>query len=110
MIACCGIECTNCDAFKATLTNDDALRVKLAAEWSTAFHADITPEQINCTGCKGTGVHFVHCESMCEIRRCAGQRGFDTCAACPDYVCATLKPVLDMVGQARETLERLRAR
>lgn len=110
MIACCGLECTTCDAYKATLTNDDALRVKVAAEWSTAFKADIKPEQIQCTGCKSTGVHFQYCESMCEIRKCAGKRGYDTCATCPDYACATLTPVLDMACQARENLERLRAR
>jgi hypothetical protein len=109
MIACCGLECTTCDAYKATATNDDALRVKVATEWSAAFKADIKPEQIQCTGCKGTGVHFLYCESMCEIRKCAGKRGFGTCAECPDYACATLQPVHDMACQAKENLERLRA-
>lgn len=50
-----------------------------------------------------------YCESMCEIRKCVGARGHDTCASCPDYACATLTPVFDMACQAKENLERLRA-
>ena len=109
MIACCGLDCTACDAFKATATNDDALRAKVAAEWSKAFHATLTADQIHCTGCHGTGVHFAYCESMCAIRKCATGRGYDTCAPCPDYACDHLAQVFGMAPQARENLERLRA-
>lgn len=28
LIACCGLDCENCDARKATVNNDDALRKK----------------------------------------------------------------------------------
>jgi hypothetical protein len=109
MIACCGLDCTACDAFRARLTNDDHLRAKVAADWSQAYRAALTADQINCTGCKGTGVHFQYCESMCEIRKCAARRDFDTCAECPDYPCPLLKPVHDLACHARENLERLRA-
>lgn len=30
LIACCGLDCENCDARKATVNNDDALRKKTA--------------------------------------------------------------------------------
>jgi hypothetical protein len=34
LIACCGLNCAACDARIATLTNDDALRVKTAERWN----------------------------------------------------------------------------
>ena len=34
LIACCGLDCENCDARIATVTNDDALREKTAKAWS----------------------------------------------------------------------------
>lgn len=32
LIACCGLDCENCDARKATVNNDDALRKKTAKQ------------------------------------------------------------------------------
>ena len=34
LIACCGIDCENCDVRIATITNDDELRKKTAQKWS----------------------------------------------------------------------------
>jgi hypothetical protein len=36
---------------------------------------------INCTGCTQEGVKFEHC-GHCEIRNCAKEKGFKTCADC----------------------------
>ena len=50
-IAVCGIDCTVCPTYKATMTNDNALREKTAAEWSKLYKAEIKPVDINCRGC-----------------------------------------------------------
>ena len=39
LIACCGLDCENCDARKATVNNDDALRKKTAKQWAEANDA-----------------------------------------------------------------------
>lgn len=52
LIACCGLDCEKCDARIATLADDNALREKTAALWSKLNGAQITPEMINCTGCR----------------------------------------------------------
>lgn len=81
LIACCGLDCTTCDAWKATLADDNALRAQTAEIWKVQFSADITPEMINCTGCREEGVKFSHC-AECEIRNCVKSKSFETCADC----------------------------
>ena len=55
MIAYCGLDCEKCEAYLAAVNDDQALRVKTAELWSKLNHASITPEQINCLGCRAGG-------------------------------------------------------
>ena len=55
LIGCCGLDCEKCDARIATLANDNALREKTAALWTKLNGVTITPEMINCTGCRMEG-------------------------------------------------------
>ena len=52
MIAYCGLDCEKCDAYLATINDDQALREKTAKLWSELNHAPILPEHINCQGCR----------------------------------------------------------
>ncbi len=107
LIACCGLDCETCDARIATLTNDDELRRTTAAKWAEMNNSPaITPETINCMGCRTDGVKFGWC-SMCEIRSCATGHGFGTCGECSEIdTCPTVKPILDNDPNARRNLER----
>ena len=71
MIAYCGLDCEKCDAYLATLRDDQALREKTAKAWSELNHVPILPEHINCLGCRADGIKTVFCDSLCEIRQCA---------------------------------------
>ena len=108
VIACCGINCVNCDARIATLANDDELRAQTAKKWSTQYNAaDITTEMINCTGCREAGVKFTHC-AECEIRNCATSKGFQTCAVCDQLeTCTILVNLHQFVPDALENLKSL---
>ena len=75
-IAYCGLDCEKCEARIATMNNDDALRQKVAKEWSVMNEVEITPEMINCTGCRVPGVKFPFCESMCPIKICSSEKKF----------------------------------
>ena len=108
MIGYCGLDCDKCEAFIATRDNDNALRVRVAEEWAKLYHAPIKPEHINCTGCKSAGVKTYYCDQLCEIKKCATRKSISTCAECPDYACAVLTHVLEMVPQAKRTLDGLR--
>ena len=80
--AYCGLDCEVCEARLATVNNDNDLRIKVAKEWSILNAAEITPEMINCSGCRIPGVKTVYCDSLCPIRQCAAARKMETCGSC----------------------------
>ena len=82
LIAHCGLDCEKCDARIATLNNDNALREKVAKLWSEMNGVEITPEMINCEGCRVDGVKTPFCDSLCPIRQCALGKKYETCGDC----------------------------
>ena len=84
MIAYCGLDCEKCDAYIATINDDQALREKTAELWSKLNNAPILPEHINCQGCRVEGIKTVFCNSLCGIRKCAATKGVETCDGCPN--------------------------
>ena len=108
LIACCGLNCATCDARIATVANDNELRAQTAEKWKVQYNADISPEMINCTGCREAGVKFEHCE-RCEIRICVQSKGFQTCADCDKMEsCPIVGNVLKYVPDALENLKSLK--
>ena len=83
-IAYCGLNCATCEARMATINNDDTLREKVAKLWSELNSAEITPEMINCVGCRIDGVKTPYCKSLCPIRQCAISKGVETCGSCAE--------------------------
>ena len=106
LIACCGLDCGNCDVRKATINNDDELRKKTAKLWAEANNAPIRPEHINCMGCRTVGVKYIFCSDLCPVRKCVSEKGFVTCADCAGIdSCAKLEPVLRNTPDARYNLK-----
>lgn len=83
-IAYCGLDCETCEARQATINNDNELRIKVAKLWSELNGVEITPDMINCTGCRLPGVKSPYCDSLCPIRQCAMQKQVETCGGCPE--------------------------
>ena len=107
LIAYCGLDCEKCEARTATLTDDNALREKVAAEWSEMNSADIRPEMINCDGCRVEGRKFAYCESLCPIRQCAKGRGYATCGSCAEMDgCKNLAMVTSNNAEALNRLKQ----
>lgn len=107
IIAYCGINCSECDAYKATANNDDALRTKVAAEWSKMYGFDCQPEQINCVGCLATeGVQIGHC-SECNIRLCGLSKKVANCGHCEAYACDQLNEFHIHAATAKENLDQI---
>ena len=104
LIAYCGLDCAQCGAYLAHKNNDQALREKTAAEWKTAHNFDFTPDMINCTSCKGTGVQVGHC-SQCKIRKCATGKGVVNCGSCADFeTCKIINGFLEQVPTVKDNL------
>ena len=105
-IGYCGLDCEKCDAYIATIHDDHALREKTAKLWAELNNAPITPEDINCEGCRMNGVKTVFCSNLCGIRQCAWKKGVVTCGGCPDL--ETCSTVAAIISNNPEALERLR--
>ena len=108
LIACCGLNCAACEARTATLTNDNDLRAKVAAKWKIEYNVpDMTPEMINCTGCREDGAKIGHC-AECHIRNCVISKGFQTCAECDKLEnCPIVGGLHQFVPEALENLRSL---
>lgn len=105
MIAVCGLDCEICEARIATVNDDNELRVKVAKLWSELNGVEITPADINCEGCRMDDPKTPFCDSLCEIRKCAVSKGFETCGEC-----SRLEPceIVKMItGNNEEALKRL---
>ncbi len=106
MIAYCGLDCEACDAYNATINDDSELRVKTAKLWSDMNNVEITPEMINCAGCRADGIKTPYCESLCKIRRCGMSRGFETCGECPELEgCEKVGAVIKNMPEALRNLK-----
>ena len=81
-IAYCGLDCETCEARIATVNHDDVIRRMVARKWSELNGKEITPEMINCAGCRIDGAKTPYCESLCPIRQCAMSRSLETCGGC----------------------------
>lgn len=105
LIAYCGLDCETCEARIATLSNDDKLRETVAKHWSDLNGVEITPEMINCAGCRVDGVKTPYCASLCPIRQCALGRGVETCGDCGEMdACGKLAMITGNNAQALQTL------
>ena len=84
MIGYCGLDCEKCDAYIATVNDDQTLREKTAKLWAELCRAD--------------GVKTVFCEHMCEIRKCALSKGVSTCGDCSEVEIQTQR-IIDSLQQ-----------
>ena len=106
-IAFCGLDCETCQDRIATIQNDDGLREKVARLWSDLNGVEITPEMINCSGCRIDGVKTPYCDSLCPIRQCALSRKVETCGDCGEMEsCEKLGAI---TGNNADALKRLKS-
>lgn len=106
MIAYCGLDCETCDAYLATINDDQALREKTAKLWAELNNAPILPEHINCQGCRMDGIKTVFCDNLCDIRQCALKKGLATCGDCSDI--DHCQAVATIISTNPEALKNLR--
>lgn len=107
-IAYCGLDCENCEARLATIYNDDALRKKVAKEWTELNQVEITPEMINCEGCRLEGVKTPFCNALCPIRKCSISKKMDTCGSCDKLNdCQDIKMIISNNDQALKNLKEV---
>ena len=93
----------------ATIKDDDKMREEVSRKWCELFHTDIiTPDKINCTGCRGDGVKYFFCNELCEIKPCVTSKGYGSCAECAEIdSCTKLAAEIGNNEDARNNLKHL---
>ena len=105
LIAYCGLNCEECEAYIATINNDDELREKVAKEWSILNKVEITKEMINCEGCRAHGKKTPFCDKLCPIRICGKEKAVETCGDCKNLqMCQKIKMIIDHNDKALDKL------
>ncbi|MDD6038484.1 MAG: DUF3795 domain-containing protein [bacterium] len=105
LISCCGLDCETCEARIATQNDDQALREKVAKEWTEMNQVEITPDMINCDGCRVDGRKTPFCNSMCEIRQCVMGKKYGTCGDCAQMeTCETVASIHGHNEDAKKNL------
>ena len=110
MIAFCGLNCLDCEAFIATQAKDHIQLERIAKKWTEQYNTKLSAKDILCDGCQSLSDQLcVHCD-ICEIRRCGQKKKLDNCSRCDDYPCDRLDSFFQVAPQSREALEILRAK
>ena len=113
MIAYCGLRCDTCPIHLATIEQDKSaqrtMRESIAEQCSKYYGINQKAEDINdCEGCRsGTGRLFSGCYN-CEIRKCAIEKGIESCASCSNYACERLRKHFLLDPGAEKRLEEIR--
>ena len=109
LIAPCGLDCAQCEAYKLTQANDMAGMEALLVKWRVEYNApDMTLASVTCDGCLAASGRVGGYCAECPVRKCAMERSFTTCAECGDYACEKLQGFWKMAPHAQANLETLR--
>lgn len=113
MIAYCGLSCSTCPIYLATIEKDEGrkivIREAIVEQCVQQYGMHLQLEDItDCDGCKAdTGRLFSGCFG-CEIRKCAMKRNMESCAYCIDYGCEKLEQQFLFDPDAKNRLEEIR--
>lgn len=104
--AFCGQICAECPVYHATIHNDQASQIWLAAEYASSDYA-LIPTDIHCTGCHKQGGNLSRMCASCQIRACAVKRVRSNCSECPQYPCSLIERFVPIETDNRAILESL---
>lgn len=111
-LAYCGLDCTECPVFIATMNDDNELRQKTAEEWGKLYseyigQKDLSAGDMTCRGCR-SDIRFIGCAN-CPIRACCNGKSLVTCADCDEYeTCGMINGFFTSAPQAKERLNKIR--
>jgi Protein of unknown function (DUF3795) len=110
VVGVCGLLCSECDAYKATMADDAAAIEAIAKKASEQWGVAITPEATWCAGCVGPDERKSGYTGECQIRACAVDRGLTSCAECTRFPCDKLNEWFDKTADkgTRDRLESMR--
>ncbi len=103
----CGTDCEGCDIYRSTVFGEK-LRPETIQKWQDDFKKywkldSITPDQLNCKGCRYEGEDVFFGFKLCPIRNCCKKRGLSSCGLCSEFN----KCKQHDIPEGRENLKRM---
>ena len=108
----CGLDCTACDVYKATVNGDQEARMRAVKSWTPVAQEHwglekFGPAIIDCDGCRTPGPKF-RGHGWCPTRACAQERDLSICGLCPEWrECGRVAESLGDSCEARANLEAI---
>ena len=95
-IGYCGNNCSKCEIYIATITNDMDLKEEIIKKALYFTGKKVDPSTIFCLGCKNEKSKHRNYLSPdgafnCEILNCAKEKYVETCIDCPLFPCSKIK-------------------
>ena len=109
LIALCGLNCSECEAYIATQANDIETLTRLSDQANHQYNLSLTWEDSQCDGCITIGGRLIGYCSQCSVRQCAAEHEVVNCAYCPEYGCATITQFFEMAPEAKTNLDFIRS-
>jgi hypothetical protein len=106
LMSACGVMCSDCGAYLAA-SKGPAYQQEVADAWRRIYGLEEKAANISCAGCLSPDEQVFHTSVRCTARRCCLNKGFKSCAECPEESCALLaraQSVWDGVPQIGATL------
>ena len=88
MRSMCGIDCTCCQTFRATVNNDDGMRREIQ-KYYKEIGIDIEKKDLRCLGCR-SDKQMPACAD-CPYRNCGKEKDLASCDECGEYPCESLQ-------------------
>lgn len=104
-LAYCGLNCTKCSVYLASIKKDTSEQSRLAKEYSTAT-CIFSKEDIFCLGCQSKNFSMKICGG-CEIRNCCIEKTCTNCAECNEFPCLMLEKYLGNNPDSLDNLKQL---
>lgn len=103
----CGFDCRACEAYIATQNHNLDILKQHQQSYAEQFGKSISIAELYCDGCRSEGRKISFCFE-CEIRLCALQKGYETCAECKAFPCAKGKYVWKDMSESLANLKSWR--
>jgi len=88
MVCYCGIDCTRCRTFRATINNDNEMR-ELVKTYYEEIGSIIEVKDLNCLGCRSD--KMLSACAGCPYMKCGKEKGLKRCDECSEYPCESLQ-------------------
>jgi hypothetical protein len=92
-IAYCGIKCTTCPLYVATLNDDVSMKREILLQYEKLYNRSFDIRDMECYGCKSKKKFFL--SNNCNITPCNMSKGVETCSQCTNYPCERISPRWD---------------